>query len=97
MLKNTSGSDRYFSPNISCFWDNGEERTEAVNAGFSALFFPGILEAGATYEASVIFKVPADALYFDITYNDEAMFFTSVWDIEGYSDEYSYDNGQYDY
>ncbi len=93
VMENTSGRERSFFESVSCTVD-GEKMPQT---GFSGVYFPGMLKDGEKYEKSVIFKIPEDALYFDICYGDDVMIFTGELDIEGYSDEYSYDNGQYDY
>lgn len=84
-LENTTDSSRMYFGNIRCI-----SIEECAQAGFSGIFFPGELEAGGVYEKSVIFQVPEEEYFYDIYFDNEVIIYTSVADIEGYFDEYTY-------
>ena len=80
VVKNTTDSTRYYYESPTCVAGGEERGPVAVNG----IFFPGQLDAGQTYEKSVVFEVPNEEVFFDIYYGNDVVIFTSVADIEDY-------------
>lgn len=86
-LTNTSDSDKSFFNTISLEAD-GEK---CDTASFSALYLPGELAPGESYESGIIFEVPKDAIFLDLYYGDEVIIYAITYDIEGYEPDFGYE------
>lgn len=93
-LTNTSDSTRFFYESISL-----HAMEDCALCPFSGLYLPGELEAGAEYERAVIFEVPRNALFLDLYYGEDVVFYGFAPDIEGYEPDWGYeydgDDSQY--
>jgi len=86
-LINTSDADGLFYQPITLEADG----VECNAASFSALYLPGELAPGESYESGVIFEVPKDAIFLDLYYGDELVIYALSYDIEGYEPDFGYE------
>jgi len=86
-LQNISDRDIFYYDILTLEADG----LECAAATFAGIFLPGELAPDEIYEETVIFQIPADAIFLDLHYGDDVTLYGLTYDVEGFEPDFGYD------